>query len=286
MKIFEQSFSKHELFYTSFYGDGDSKAYTAVQNIYRPTKLVHKFECIGHHQKRIGNRLRKVKKEKKLGGRNRLTDSKIDMLQNYFGIALRENVGNLESMINGCMASFYHIADYHEKCPKSSDTWCTYQKDKLDGTHLHKSNKGDIPIDIRKVILPIYCDLCKPENLAKSLHGRTQNANESFNGMIWNRVPKHTHVGLNVMSVGVYDAISHFNDGEKATLDMLKLLNIEPGVFTSRWCVQVNRRRKRHSSYKMSVEHKKRRKIIRHLKKKVTDKLIQMEGTTYDYGGY
>ena len=46
VKIFEQSFSKHELFYTSFYGDGDSKACTAVQNIYGPTKLVHKFECI------------------------------------------------------------------------------------------------------------------------------------------------------------------------------------------------------------------------------------------------
>ena len=44
--------------------------------------------------------------------------------------------------------------------------------------------------------------------------------------MIWNRVPKHTHVGLNVMSVGVYDAISHFNDGEKATLDMLELLTV------------------------------------------------------------
>jgi len=51
--------------------------------------------------------------------------------------------------------------------------------------------------------------------LKKCLHGKTQNANESFNGTITNRVPKSTHVGLNVLSSGVYDAIAHFNYGEK-----------------------------------------------------------------------
>ena len=30
----------------------------------------------------------------------------------------------------------------------------------------------------------------------KCLHGKTQNSNESYNGMIWNRVPKAHHVGL------------------------------------------------------------------------------------------
>ena len=47
----------------------------------------------------------------------------------------------------------------------------------------------------------------------KCLHVKTQNANESFNGMIWNMVPKATH------SLGVYDAIAHFNFGANATLD-------------------------------------------------------------------
>ena len=35
--------------------------------------------------------------------------------------------------------------------------------------------------------------------LKKCLHGKIQNANESFNEMIWNRVLKATHVGLDVL---------------------------------------------------------------------------------------
>ena len=91
-----------------------------------------------------------------------------------------------------------------------------------------------MPVDVRKAILPIYHDLTKPELLVKCLHGKTQNANESFNGMIWNRVPKSTHVGLNILNLGVFDAITHFNYGSKATLDVLKQLNIEPGFYTTK----------------------------------------------------
>ena len=50
-------------------------------------------------------------------------------------------------------------------------------------------------------------------------------ANESFNGMIWNRIPKANHVALNTLSLGVYDAIAHFNMGSKASLDILEDLN-------------------------------------------------------------
>ena len=31
-------------------------------------------------------------------------------------------------------------------------------------------------------------------------------------GMIWNCVPKANHVGIDILSLGVYDAIGHFND--------------------------------------------------------------------------
>ena len=60
-------------------------------------------------------------------------------------------------------------------------------------------DKHSLPIDIRKSILPVYNVLCHPDMLAKCLHGKTQNANESFNGMIWNRVPTNVRVGLPVL---------------------------------------------------------------------------------------
>ena len=50
--------------------------------------------------------------------------------------------------------------------------------------------------------------------------------------MIWNLVPKATHVGLDVLSVGVYDAISHLDNGEKAALDIMELLKVNPHSFS------------------------------------------------------
>ena len=117
INIFKRSVEKHGLYYTLFYGDGDSKCYTAVKNIYGPNKPVTKYECIGHFQKRVGNRLRKLMKEKKLGGAKRLTNTKIDILQNYFGIALRNNTGELEKMTNPIIASvmayYKHTASHY-----------------------------------------------------------------------------------------------------------------------------------------------------------------------------
>ena len=83
--------------YLKFYCDGDSKGFNAVENIYEGVKVA-KLECIGHCQKRVGNRLRKLKKRVKgLGGqakqeeggkvtktrvkeRRKLTDALIDKL--------------------------------------------------------------------------------------------------------------------------------------------------------------------------------------------------------------
>ena len=46
----------------------------------------------------------------------------------------------------------------------------------------------------------------------------TQNANESFNGTIWNRVLNDTYVGLRPLEIVVYDAVAHFNIGSKAVV--------------------------------------------------------------------
>ena len=148
LRIFERSVKKHGLRFTNFYGDGDSKSFKTVENVY-PGISVETFECIGHYQKRVGNRLRKLRsKTKGLGGKNkttkklnvtdggvkkkkevvkqRLTDVVIDKLQNYFGIALRSNIGNLKKMQDAILASMFHVAssekdNYHTYCPKTPD---------------------------------------------------------------------------------------------------------------------------------------------------------------------
>ena len=83
------------------------------------------------------------------------------------------------------MTTLFHVSDYHANCLKTSESW--YQ-DKANGTNFYKPN-GALPVDVRSAILPIYNHLTKHEMLIKCLHGKTQNANDCFNGKIWQRIP-------------------------------------------------------------------------------------------------
>ena len=108
-RIFRRSVEKHNLRYTEFYGDGDSKSFTRVKGVYEDDGIeMEKKECIGHVKKRVGTALRKLKRENP--GKGRLTDSQIDKLQNYYGIAIRSNVGNLAGMKKAIHASLMHCA--------------------------------------------------------------------------------------------------------------------------------------------------------------------------------
>ena len=71
------------------------------------TEIV-KDDCIGHIQKRMGSALRRLVVEykgkflsdsKKLSGTGRRTKKVIDKLHNYYGMAIRSNVGDLRGMM-------------------------------------------------------------------------------------------------------------------------------------------------------------------------------------------
>ena len=64
-----------------------------------------------HVHKRVGNKLRNLKKNVKgLGGRGRLTNNIIDKLQNYYGITIGQNSGDLNAMKSATAASLFHVA--------------------------------------------------------------------------------------------------------------------------------------------------------------------------------
>ena len=74
----------------------------------------------------------------------------------------------------------------------------------------------------------------------KCLHGKTQNQNESFNGMIWNRIPKSRFIKYRQFAMAIFDAAAHFNIGNLATLMIYDKLNIERGYYTIRGCIDDN----------------------------------------------
>jgi hypothetical protein len=47
--------------------------------------------------------------------------------------------------------------------------------------------------------------------------------------MIWERLPKQTFVGSDVLQLGVHDTIAHFNIGCEASIQVLKNIGINPG---------------------------------------------------------
>ena len=272
-RIFERSIEKRGVRYMSFYGDRDSKAYKEVENVYGEEKVT-KHQCIGHYQKRVGSLLRKLKKREK--GPRDLTEAIIDKLQNYFGIALRSNLSTVENMANAIWASFFHVAsseenNFHSYCAKSAASWCQYQRDQVNKTNLYKPGKG-LSTNVIKCVKPIYLDLIIPDELKKCLHGKIQNQNESFNAMIWERVPKITYCPNDRLELAVYDASANFNEGRQATIDILKDLNINPGYHTTVMCYDLNKRRKYSAVYKYKPSSKTTRKVIRANRKKKIDK--------------
>ena len=99
-----------------------------------------------------------------------------------------------------------------------------------------------------------------------------RNQSESFNNMIWERVPKTTFIGLTVFEFGVNDAVSHFNIGNMATIQTYNHMSIIPGHYTTVGCIGNNTARMKNAFRKSSEKYRKRRKVIRGAKKAKADK--------------
>ncbi|KAJ4427574.1 hypothetical protein ANN_25222, partial [Periplaneta americana] len=137
---------------------------------------IEKLECVGHMQKRMGRRLRNLKKEmkgkklsdgKSLGGPGRLTEAEIDKLQTYYGLAIRRNTNSLNEMTSAVWASFLHKAStddrpQHQLCPKGPDSWCGFQKAAASGEAYH--HKHSLPNAVLETIKPVYKDLELPSH--------------------------------------------------------------------------------------------------------------------------
>lgn len=144
-----------------------------------------------------------------------MTDKMIDEIQCYYGLAIRRHVNDLEKMKKAVWAEFFHYlsnnqTQYHMLCDIS---WCKYLKAKEEGVLYDHEKHSHLAPAIMDVIKPIFRDLANPKLLEKCLHGQTQNANESFNNVIWSRIPKRVFVTLTTLRFGVHDAVATYNDG-------------------------------------------------------------------------
>ncbi len=277
-----------------YIGDGDTEAFSKVVESKPYGEVeIEKLECVGHVQKRLGTRLRNIRKDmkgqvltdgKKIAGRGRLTDKCINTLQNYYGMAIRQNKDDLYGMKKAVGAVLFHCSDIaddnirHKFCPRIVNGWCKWQHDKLTGESTYKK-KLNLPLVIKTVIEPIFRDLSDEKLLSKCLHGQTQNANEAYNAIIWNRCPKTVFVNRTVLELSVFSATISFNDGFKGLSTVFSKLGfVDPGHYYVVGSIQKDNKRIRQCKRQSSDESKKRRKQLWAIKKGYLDRDREIEG--------
>ena len=154
-----------------------------------------------------------------------LNEKTVDLLQVYYGNAIRGHSNDLEGMKQACWAVFYHSISTDDKplhhcCPEGADSWCKFQR----AVALHQNappHSTRIPADLEQYIKPVFAALCTPELLEKCLLGATQNRNESFNNLVWARAPKTEFVTRPTVDIAVSQAVIIFNSGQQALLPVM-----------------------------------------------------------------
>ena len=138
--MWKRSIALHSLRYTTFIGDGDSSSFKSVVESAPYDVPITKSDCIGYIQKRMGSGLRLIvgknkevecmlkngKIVKGISGRGRLTLNIINKIQNYYGQAIRNNIGDLDGMVKDIKTILRHYSDEHDTCPADVTSWCKY----------------------------------------------------------------------------------------------------------------------------------------------------------------
>lgn len=79
-----------------------------------------------------------------------------------------------------------------------------------------------LPLDVVAELKTIFLRLSEDSFLKRCLDEKTQNQNKSLNGMIWDRLPKQVVFSSQVLSLGVYGAVAHFNVGARGITQVLE----------------------------------------------------------------
>jgi hypothetical protein len=192
----------------------------------------------------MGARLRRCVKEKTgtkshdskpLGGKDCLTQSEIDKLQNYYALAIKQNVNNLEAMKRAVWAITFHKLSTKEKpqhglCTSGDDSWCKFKNSASSG--LAYEHKHSLPAAVMDAIKPVFRGLASVDLLKRCLQGKTLNPNKSLNSILWTIIPKTVFVRLDTLKFGVYDAVLCFSDGVPKKNDVLNILGVRSGSNT------------------------------------------------------
>ena len=260
----------HNLRYTGLLGDGDSKAFQALQEIAPYPGVDIREECVNHAHRRMGTALLNLAKEKKLGGKGhgRLTQGKCMTLQHYYRAAITANVSKPDDMRSAVWASLLHCMStdedpHHTRCPEGWDSWCFYQRalsaDEEPGSH-EENVRHPLAYEVAQEMLAVYTRMFDPNLLKCLAKGKTQNPNECLHSVLWSRCPKTVFVGRHKLQGAAASVIAAYNTGASQLMDLMERMAVEVNEVTLA-CVAERDRQWIYCAERSATEVSKRRRM-------------------------
>ncbi|GFW23580.1 uncharacterized protein TNCV_4091231 [Trichonephila clavipes] len=192
-KIFQRSVPQRNAKYIKYIGDGDTKTFPQLQRT--APHSIKKVECVGHIQKRMGARLRKLK------AMNR-------------GKKIMRRSTDEEPM--------------HHLCQIGDTSWCKYQKAVATKSASLFKHKNIVPIAIIDEIKPIIAELFAPK-LLKNVWGVKHKTLMSRSTRLFGSTAPKLLCGSskNIVDIAVNEAIVMFNEGMTVRIKIMKALGLK-----------------------------------------------------------
>ena len=283
--IWGRSIAKRKLCYTTFIGDGDSKAYNEITLMkpYDPI-TVQKEECITHVAKRLKKNLCTIKNNtaNKTYVQCRLSEPKADHVSSNYSTFVIQNRGKSPATLSkGLHILLDHLCGEHYNCPK--DTWCRWQKPSAEPppskTHI---NKPQEQAKVREEFETYASeDFCRHITLAL-----TQNANESLHNVIWNFCPKTKFISPQSIHISTAIAVSIFNEGELCLYRFMSELNLNPTPLAFRSFCRREQVRQISRSYFKKANIRRRGRRLRLSKQRRETGLLKKQGKSYESSSF
>ena len=117
------------------------------------------------------------------------------------------------------------LKDYkvrHQFCPSGDTSWCKFRRLGNMENALH--HLKPVFLDILE---PLYTNcLASFKLLSRCLPGVTQNALESINFILWQKVPRHKFHGTKRVHIGACSTVIYYNQGATGKFSVLTLMSL------------------------------------------------------------
>lgn len=134
-----------------------------------------------------------------------------------------------------------------------------------------------------EAVIPVYMRLSAIDLLKKCMKGLTQNANEAFHSVLWNKCSKNSASSKDRLEIAAAHAVSEYNLGHS---NSARLMNEELSVNALKICAAKDKTRKRKSDLQIGTVSKQRRIAKKSSRNKTESSRARAEGATYGAGAF